>query len=319
MALAILVGGFDGERGAVVLAKVLERRTVAVEHGERVVLRRQGALADGVHGDVDRDRGAAELLLAVVLGQGGLEGARLPRRQPDDAVDDRRDHQLAIQLQLALLAVAAGEHLVAAPHHQGAADDVTGLGGSVDVDKLGVTPARLLDRLVDALLGDLGGLHRDPQRQVVAQVHLGLHGDRGRELERLVALELAEIELRVADRLHAGLVDGAAVELGDEVIDGLVADGLPADRTLDHRGRRLAGAEPGDADAPRQTAERRLDGGLDLVRGGLDLEGDLRGGLALERDGHDASRSVGHLGTHVSGLGRARTETRTRTGHPTGS
>ena len=298
------------------LAELLERRTVTVEHREAVVLRRQRPLAHGVHGDVDRHRGAAKLLLTVVLGQRRLEGPRLPRSEPDDAVDDCRDHLLAIQLQIPLLAVAAGEHLVAAPHHQRAADDVTCLGGAVDVGELGVAPPRLLDRLVDALVGDLGGLHRHPQRQVVAKVDLRLDGDRGGELQRLVALELAEIELRVADRLHSGLIDGAPVQIGDEVIDGLVADGLPADRTLDHRGRRLAGAEPGNADAPRQTAQRRLDGGLDLVGGRLDLEGNLRGGLALERDGH--SGSVGHLSAHVSGLGRARTETSNSDGSPHG-
>ena len=255
MAFAVLFGGLDGERGAVVLAKVLERRTVTVEHGERVVLGGQGPLADRVHGDVDGHRGATQLLLAVVLGQRRLEGARLPGRQPDDAIDDRRDHQLAIQLQLAFLAVTAGEHLVAPTHHERAADDVAGLGGSIDVRELRVTPARLLDRLVDALLGDLGRLHRDAQREVVAQVHLGLHGDRGGELQRLVALELAEVELGIADRLDAGLVDGAAVELGDEVVDGLVPDRLPADRALDHRGRApCRGGSRGSEPAPRAGA-----------------------------------------------------------------
>ena len=105
MALAIRLGGLDGERGAVVLAEILERRTMPVEHGERIVLRRQRPLADGVHRDVDGDRGAAELLLPVVLRERGLEGSRLPRREPDDAIDDGRDHQLAIELQLALLAI----------------------------------------------------------------------------------------------------------------------------------------------------------------------------------------------------------------------
>ena len=252
-----------------------------------------------MHRDVDGDRRAAKLLLAVVLGQRGLEAARLSRGQPDDAVDDRRDHQLPIQLQLALLAVTAGEHLVAAAHHQRAADDVAGLGGSVDVGELRVAFACFLDRLVDALLGDLGGLPGDAQGEVIAQVDLGLDRDRCGELQGLVALELTEIELGVADRLDPGLVDGAAVKVGDQVIDGLVADGFPADRALHHRGRRLARAEPGNTNPSRQAAQRCLDGGLDLVRRRLHLQGHLRCRLAFERDVH--SWSVGHLGTHVSG------------------
>ena len=232
---AVLFGSFDRERGAVVLAHVLQGGTVLIQHREGVVLGRQVALAHRVHGDVDGHGRAAELLLAVVLGQGGLEGARLPCGEADDTVDDRRDHQLPVQLELALLAILPGEHLIAAAHHQRTADHVTGLGGAVDVDQLRVPAPRLLDRLVDALLGDLGGLHRNAKVQVIAQVNLRLHGHGRRELEWLVALQLAEIELRVADGLDASLVDGTTVELGDEVVDGLVPDGLPADGTLNHR------------------------------------------------------------------------------------
>ncbi len=232
---AVLFGSFDRERGAVVLAHVLQGGTVLIQHREGVVLGRQVALAHRVHGDVDGHGRAAELLLAVVLGQGGLEGARLPCGEADDTVDDRRDHQLPVQLELALLAILPGEHLIAAAHHQRTADHVTGLGGAVDVDELRVPAPRLLDRLVDVLLGDLGGLHRNSKVQVIAQVNLRLHGHGRRELEWLVALQLAEIELRVADGLDASLVDGTTVELGDEVVDGLVPDGLPADGTLNHR------------------------------------------------------------------------------------
>ncbi len=189
-----------------------------------------------------------------------------------------------------------------------------------------MAPARLLNRLVDKLVGDLGGLHRHAQRQVVAQVDLGLDRHRRRELQGLCALELAKIQLGIADRFHACLIDGAPVEIGNEVIDRLVPDGLPPDRALDHRGGRLPGTEPGDAYAPGQALERCLYGSLDLVGGCLHLQGDLGRGLAFERDGHSGSLylalgcCVSHLGTHVSGGGRrARTETRTRTGHPTGS
>ncbi len=70
------------------------------------------------------------------------------------------------------------------------------------------------------------------------------------------------------------------------MVDGLVADGLPADGALDHCGGRLAGAEPRDADTAGKPPQRRLDRGINLGRGGLDLQGDLRRRLALERDSH---------------------------------
>src|ERR1019366_7763240 len=63
-------------------------------------------------------------------------------------------------------------------------------------------------------------------------------------------------------------------------------------------------AESRDADPAGETAQGCLDGCLDLVGGGLHLEGNLRPGLALEGDGH--SRSVGHLGTHIAGVGAVR-------------
>ena len=167
-----------------------------VEHSEAVVLGRQGALADGVDGDVDGHRGATQLLLPVVLGQGGLEGPRLPGGEAEDAVDDRRDHLLTVELQFTLLRIAAAQDLVAAAHDERAPEDVAGLSRPVDVGKLCVATPRPLDGFLDALVSDLGCLHRNAERLVVAQVDLGFHGHRGGELQRLVALELAEVQLR---------------------------------------------------------------------------------------------------------------------------
>ena len=125
---------------------------MAVEHREAVVLRWQFALADGVHADVDGDRGAAKLLLTVVLRQHGLEGAGLPGGQPDDPVDDRGDDLLTVQLEVALDVVPAGQDLIAAAHDQDAFDDVSCLRRTVDLHELGVLRRAACDRLVDVLL-----------------------------------------------------------------------------------------------------------------------------------------------------------------------
>ena len=43
VSFAVLVGSLDGERGAVVLAKILQGGSMPVEHGEGIVLRRAGS------------------------------------------------------------------------------------------------------------------------------------------------------------------------------------------------------------------------------------------------------------------------------------
>ena len=64
--------------------------------------------------------------------------------------------------------------------------------------------------------------------------------------------ELADVDVWLADRDHARVVDRGAVPAAERLADGLVEHRLAADALDHHRRRRLAGAETGHADVARQ-------------------------------------------------------------------
>ena len=158
------------EAPAVVGAQLVERVAVLVERRQGVVERRQDALAHRAHRHVDVDGRAAQLLTAEVLGEGELERPLRARLEPDERVGEPGKQALAVDVEVAILLFLAAEHLVAAAHHQGAAQHVTRLRGPLDVAQLAVAPAQLLDHLLDLLVGDLGGGHLDAQAAVVAEL-----------------------------------------------------------------------------------------------------------------------------------------------------
>src|SRR5579884_405461 len=315
VALLVLALGDLAEALAVVGAQLLDGLTVAVELGQGVVQRRQVALADLLDGDLDVDRLPAQLLAREVLREGDARRLGVARLHADERIGEAGEKALAVDLDVALLLVLA-DHLVAPAHGQGGAQHVAVLGGAVlDADQVGVAAAQLLDDLVDPLLGDLRLLLGDAQLlQVAAQLHLGKHGHGGREAEGLAALEVAELDLGLADRLDLLLVERVGVHPRQQGVDRLLLDRLPADHPLHDLGRRLAGAEAGDAHPAAEAADGVGDRLVDLRSGRLDAQLDEGAGLALDADGQ--LRGGGGCAHWAPGVWarRARTETRTRTG-----
>ena len=121
-------------------------------------------------------------------------------------------------------------------------------GGAVDGLELGGALAQAVDLLGDRLVAGVGLAARDLEPLVVAELGGRADADLDRELQRLaLARQGGEVEVGLADRHDAGVVDRRRVPAADRLAHGLVEHRLAAD-ALDHDRRRgLAGAEAGDA------------------------------------------------------------------------
>ena len=122
--------------------------------------------------------------------------------------------------------------------------------------------------------------------------------------------QLAEVELRLADRDDRGGVDRGRVPGADRVAHRLVEHGLAADALDDDRRRRLAGAEAGHAHVAAERARGLRDALLDLLGGHLGLDAHAR--LGQLGDG------CGDGGAAMGGATRYR-RARAHAGSPPGS
>ena len=171
--------------------------------------------------------------------------------------------------------------------------------------------AERVQLLVQRALGDLGLGLADLEAGVVAEGGGGPHLDRRLEGQRPGLRDLLQVEVGVVDRLDAGLGDRLRVPLAERALEHLLHDGVAADALDDHLGRRLAGAEPGDADVPPELADRPLHALLDLVLGDLDVQPD-----AVLLEVHDLGGQR-HRAAAVARWMYAGERTRTSKGCPT--
>ena len=280
----------------VAVAHRLERLPAAVALSQGVVERRELPLADGEYVGVRLHGHPPQLLLLVVGGKGEGELPLLSGGEPDEGVDQPGDETLTIQLQVALL--SSREHLLAAPHHQGAAQHVTGLSRTAHLGQLGEAPTDLLQSSVHVRVADLGVGPFDAQSAVVGEVDHGADGELGGELHGLAALDRPEGDRGITHRVEVLLVDGTRVELRDELLGRGVAQRLPADGTLDEPGGRLARPEPRDVEPGSQLPAGHPECPVQLFGRGLDGEFDDPARLALDKDGQ-----FGACGGHVVSSG----------------
>jgi hypothetical protein len=156
-------------------------------------------------------------------------------------------------------------------------DGVARGGGAVDGLELAHLLAQRPELAVDGLVGHVGLALADLEPRVVAERRRRAHADLDREGERLaLAGQVAEVELRVADRDDARLVDGLDVPAAEGLADGLVEDRLAAHPLDDHRRRDLALAEAGDAHLATQRARGLLEPLVDLGCRNLRLDAHAR-------------------------------------------
>src|SRR5438309_7039708 len=159
--------------------------------------------------------------------------------------------------------------------------EIAELHRTLDGMQLGVAVAQPLDRLVDVVVADLRLRPRHLDVLVILERDFRLDRHRRREFHRLAAIELLHLDARHVDRVEPGFVERRVVGGRKDQVKGLLAQRGPADLALDHRSRRLARPEAGDANPRRQPAVRLVDRPRNLVRVDLNGEDDLRARLTL--------------------------------------
>jgi hypothetical protein len=98
-------------------------------------------------------------------------------------------------------------------------DEVAVGGRALDVVEGAEALAQRLDLLLDVLVGHLDVVDLGLEAVVVRQRDLGLDVDLGGELERLVVLELGDLDLRLGQRLEVVLLQRLDVLLREDVVD----------------------------------------------------------------------------------------------------
>ena len=136
----------------------------------------------------------------------------------------------------------------------------------------GLEPRRALaqpvDLLVDRLVGDLGLAAADLEALVVAERGLRAHADLDREASAARPAPGSSPMSSCGSPTGTTCASSIAARVpgADRVAHRLVEHGLAArSRWIDHRRRRLAGAEAGDAQAAAERAWRPARRALDLV------------------------------------------------------
>src|SRR6185503_1274292 len=164
--------------------------------------------------------------------------------------------------------------------------------------------AELLQRLVDGLVINVGGVSRGRDGRKVADVERRHGLDSGRERERLSLFERDVLDVRRVHRLDTALlqrfIDGARNQAVRDVVEDLLLEPL-----LDQRGRHLAGPEAGDARLLGVALGNAIDLGSHDIDRDLDREGLLRGADVSELGLHRGLWALG-LGLWAFGSSRAR-------------
>src|SRR5690606_37813067 len=189
---------------------------------------------------------AGELLRAVVVREGHLDLDLVAGRAARDRLVELSQQVLRAELDREVLALRAVERLAVDRALVVDHDDVTGLRGAVDRVQAAEALAQALDLAVDGFVVDLNLLAPHLEARVPGDLRAGPDPAPEAELQ-LLALrrELVEVELGVADRVDAGLDDGALVPLGERVLESLLEHRLAAE-PLDHELRgHLSLAETG--------------------------------------------------------------------------
>ena len=232
-------------------------------------------MLDLLDGELERRRLAGDVLGGVVVGERRVDGLLLAGGDADEALLEAGDQAAGADLDELVAALAALEGLAVDRPDEVEDHEVAVLRGAVDDLQAGHALAHLVDLRVDGVgVGGRLAAH-DLKLAVPAERRRRAHADLEGEGQRLALVgQLAEVQIDVgiADRRDAGLVDGLHVPVGQTAADRLVEDRLAADALDDDGRRNLAGAKAGDLHLAAELARLRLQRALDLLGGDLDVD-----------------------------------------------
>ena len=143
--------------------------------------------------------------------------------------------------------------------------DVAALDRPLDLVEAHPLLAQQVERPLDIRIGHAAQLALNRQALVVGQFELGGGLDGGRELQRLAAVELNLLDVRLAQHIEFLLLDRLAVGLGDELALGLVLDLLLV-FPQHHLARRFARPKAGQAGLAAEVLHDCFEGFIHLLR-----------------------------------------------------
>ena len=254
---------------------------------------------DVLDGDLELRVLARDVLGAVLLRERRLDGALLADRGADEALLEAGDEVARAELDELVATLAAGERLAVHRALEVDRQEVAVLGGALDGVQVRRALAQARDLVVDLLLGDGRLAQPDLDAAVGAERRGRAHADLEGERQRLaLAGQVAEVDLGVADRGDARVVDRVHVPAGEPAADGLVEDRLAPEALDDDRRRDLALAKARELHLAPELARLHLERALHLLGSDLGFDAHARMGKlgdgGLDCGGHGLTLSSRH-------------------------
>ena len=217
--------------------------------------------------------GLAGQLGRIVLGEGDINILLLAGLHADQLILEAGDKAAGTDLQIKGIALAALESNAVVKALKVDVGGVALLDGALHCHQTAVAVSHLLETGVHVGGHDLHLSLNGLQALVLAQFHLGIHGDSALKHGAFLA-DALDLHLGIANDLQLLLVHGALVSVGQNGVDGFLIKDLGAVHALDHLAGRLAGTEAGNVHLTAHLQIRLVDGGLELLGAHLDGQSD---------------------------------------------
>ena len=211
--------------------------------------------------------------LGVVLGEGHDDILLVACLEADKLILEAGDERAGAERQGVALGLAAVKRLAVHKSLKVQNDGVAGLGFAVNRLDAGIALLHAGKFRVNLCLGDGDGLLGNLDALVFAEGDLGIEFRRDRQHDAAVFGGLHIGNGGLADGLDLLLGNGCLVDLGEDLVDGVLIEHLRAVHALDEFARGLALAEAGDHDVLADLGICLVQRSLELVL--CDLNGNL--------------------------------------------
>ena len=211
-------------------------------------------------------------ILHIVLGEGDVQILLIAHAQANELILKAGHEGAGADLQAVIGALAALEGLAIVKALEVDDSSIAHGDGTLHAHQTSGTLDIGLQLILDVGIGDLVKGLGSLQALILAQLHLGAHGDQSSKGQAVLA-HLHDVHDRVAHILQALLLHSSLIGAGVHIVDGVFIKHAGAVHALDDLPGGLALTEAGDADAVAVLQISLLNGSLKLA--GLHLDGQL--------------------------------------------